>query len=181
MTKRRFFRVFITIMMACLCLSGQAMAVQSDQGQVIIAEEIKSLSAAVDKLTSQIAQQAGDSKEAAKLRKLDIAIAYLNFRSRRIEMFELDLQAKRTSRNRIDDLLEQFKREEDNLSLSFDPNQRNDLERAREELQFRKQAIKDRQRRLDEEIILLENRIMDMQSQIDSVESFVQKNLEFYR
>ncbi len=96
-------------------------------------------------------------------------------------MFEQDLQASRTNRNRIEDVLEQFQREEDNLSLAFDSNQQEDLERAREELHFRKQAIKDRQNRLDEEIILLENRVMDMQSQIDSVENFVQKNLEFYR
>lgn len=181
MTKRDFSRVFISIMMACICSGGQAMATQIDQGQIILADEIKALSAAVDELTSQIARQTGDSKEDAKLRKLDIAIAYLNFRSRRIEMFERDLQAKRTIRNRTEDLLEQFQREEDNLPLAFASNQQNDLERAREELQFRKQTIKDRQSRLDEEIILLENRIMDMQSQIDSVETFVQKNLEFYR
>ena len=55
------------------------------------------------------------------------------------------------------------------------------MQRAREELRFRQQAIKARASRLDEEIILLENRIMDMQSQLDSVESFVQKNLEVYR
>jgi hypothetical protein len=48
-----------------------------------------------------------------------------------------------------------------------------------DELGFRRQAVKDRISRTDEEIILIENRIMEMQSQIDSVESFVQKNLEF--
>jgi len=181
MKKISLVGVFISIMMACICLSDQVIAAEIDQGQVIIADEIKALSAAVDNLTRQIAQQTGDAKEAGKLRKLDIAIAYLNFRSRRIEMFEQNLQASRTNRNRIVDVLEQFQREEDNLSLAFDSNQQEELERAREELRFRKQAIKDRQNRLDEEIILLENRVMDMQSQIDSVENFVQKNLEFYR
>jgi chromosome segregation ATPase len=94
-------------------------------------------------------------------------------------MFERDLQSARTSRNRLDDILEQFQREEDSLSQAFDPNQRDVMQRAREELSFRRQTIKDRLSRKDEEIILLENRIMEMQSQIDSVESFVQKNLEF--
>lgn len=162
-----------------LCLSSQTLAAQLDPGEAKIADEIKTLSAAVDNLTRQLAKQVGSSEEETSLRKLDIAIAYLNFRSRRIEMFERDLQAARTSRNRLEDLLEQFQREEENLPQSFDTSQQESLQRAREELRFRRQAIKDRRNRLDEDMILLENRIMDMQSQIDSVESFVQKNMEF--
>lgn len=181
MKKRTLLGITISIMMACTCFSKQAIALDIDHGQVIIADEIKALSLAVDNLTRQIAQQAGGAKEETTLRKLDIAIAYLNFRSRRIEMFERELQTTRGHRNRIEDVLGQFQREENNLSQAFASNQQDELQRAREELRFRQQAIKDRGNRLDEEIILLENRIMDMQSQIDSVESFVQKNLEFYR
>jgi len=48
----------------------------------------------------------------ASLRKLDIAFAYLNFRSRRIEMFEHDLQLARNIRNRLNDVLELFRRED---------------------------------------------------------------------
>jgi predicted nucleic acid-binding Zn-ribbon protein len=177
------FRNLSTIIIAgviCLCTSSHALAVEVSHGEVIIADEIKALSAAVDKLTRQIAKQKGSQQEETTLRKLDIAIAYLNFRSRSIEMFERDLQSARASRNRIEDVQEQFQREEDNLSQAFDSNQQEELERAREELRFRQQAIKDRSDRLEEEIILLENRIMDMRSQIDSVENFVQKNLQFY-
>lgn len=181
MNKRALTRIIIGGMVVCLCLSSQATASEIDQGEVIIADEIKSLTAAVDKLTAQMSKQAVDSKEAVTLRKLDIAISYLNFRSRRIEMFERDLQSTRANRNRIEDAMEQFRREEDNLSQAFDSNQQENLQRAREELRFRRQAINARANRLDEEIILLENRIMDMQSQLDSVESFVQKNLDVYR
>jgi predicted nucleic acid-binding Zn-ribbon protein len=181
MSKRTLIGVLISVMMACTCLTNPAIAVEIDHGQVIIADEIKALSIAVDNLTRQIIRQAGETKEDSTLRKLDIAIAYLNFRSRRIEMFERELQTTRAHRNRIEDVLEQFKREENNLSQSFTSNQQDELQRAREELRFRQQAINDRRDRMDEEIIMLENRIMDMQSQIDSIESFVQKNLEFYR
>ena len=180
MNLRNLPAILITAMI-CLGTGSQALAAEVTHGQVIIADEIKALSAAVDNHTKQIAQQAGSAKEDATLRKLDIAIAYLNFRSRRIEMFERELQSTRAHRNRIEDVLEQFKREENNLGQSFDSNQQDELQRAREDLRFRQQAIKDRGDRMDEEIILLENRILDMQSQIDSVESFVQKNLEFYR
>lgn len=181
MKKRALLKTVTIVMITCSCFSSQAFAVEIDHGQVIIADEIKALSAAVDNLTRQITQQANGAHEEATLRKLEIAIAYLNFRSRRIEMFERDLQSARASRNRIEDVLEQFQREENNLPQAFASNQQDELQRAREELRFRQQAVKDRGNRLDEEIILLENRIMDMQSQIDSVEGFVQKNLEFYR
>jgi hypothetical protein len=149
----------------CHCFTSQSMATEQDISAALVADELKTLSNAVDNLSRQIAKQSGNAEEETTLRKLDIAIAYLNFRSRRIEMFERDLQSSRASR----------------LSQSFDSNQQESMQKAREELRFRQQAIKDRGSRLDEEIILLENRIMDMRSQIDSVESFVQKNLQFYR
>ncbi len=171
--------IFFGILVICFCLSSNAIAAQNDMNDTLIAEELKALSTSINGLAKQLESQAGNARKDTTLRKLDIAIAYLNFRSRRIEMFERDLQSARTSRNRLDDILEQFQREEDSLSQAFDPNQRDVMQRAREELSFRRQTIKDRLSRKDEEIILLENRIMEMQSQIDSVESFVQKNLEF--
>ena len=174
-------RMLMGTIIICLCLTSQATATEKEMSTAMIADELKTLSNAVDNLSRQIARQEGATEEETTLRKLDIAIAYLNFRSRRIEMFERDLQSARTSRNRIEDVLEQFQREENSLSQSFESNQQEAMQRAREELRFRQQAIKDRGSRLDEEIILLENRVMDMRSQIDSVESFVQKNLEFYR
>ncbi|MEJ2520413.1 MAG: hypothetical protein P8Y91_08735, partial [Desulfuromonadales bacterium] len=70
-----------------------------------------------------------------------------------------------------------IERERQALKLQREDEAR--LQKAREDVHFRQQALKDRLSRLDEEIILLQNRIMDMQSQIDSVESFVEKNLVF--
>ena len=181
MIHRKLLRILMGAIIIGLCFTSQAMATEQDMSAALVADELKTLSNAVDNLSRQIAKQSGNSEEETTLRKLDIAIAYLNFRSRRIEMFERDLQSSRASRNRIEDVLEQFQREENSLSQSFDSNQQDAMQKAREELRFRQQAIKDRGSRLDEEIILLENRIMDMRSQIDSVESFVQKNLQFYR
>ncbi len=172
-------RILFGGMAIYLCLSSNVMASQHDMGEAMLTEELRALSTAVDNLTQQITQQAGAEQQDTTLRKLDIAIAYLNFRSRRIEMFEQDLQSTRANRNRLNDLLEQYQLEEKNLSQSFDSNQREALQKANEELGFRLQVVKDRVSRLDEEIILLENRIMDMQSQIDSVENFVEKNLTF--
>jgi hypothetical protein len=51
--KRTLIGIVISVMMACSCFSNQAIAVEIDHGQVIIAEEIKALSASVDNLTRQ--------------------------------------------------------------------------------------------------------------------------------
>ena len=179
MNTNRLTSVLLGVLAFSLCLPGNTMAAQHNIEEAMIARELKTLSAAVDNLAQQIARQAGNEQQDTTLRNLDIAIAYLNFRSRRIEMFEQDLQAVRSNRNRLDDVLEQFQREEESLSNAFDANQREAMQRARDELSFRRQVVKDRISRMNEEVILLENRIIDMQSQIDSVESFVQKNLEF--
>lgn len=172
-------KILLCILALCLCLSSNASAAQNDMNDAMIAKELRALSTSINGLVQLMEAQAAGASKDITLRKLDIAIAYLNFRSRRIEMFERDLQSARTSRNRLDDLQEQFQNEEENLSQSFDSSQKDAIQRAREELKFRQRALKDRISRLDEQIILLENRTMDMQSQIDSVESFVQKNLVF--
>ena len=179
MQTRNSARILLCFLALCLCLSSNVVAAQNDLDDAMIAEELRALSTAINSLAQQMETQAAGASKDITLRKLDIAIAYLNFRSRRIEMFERDLQTARTSRNRLDDLQEQFQNEEENLSQSFDSSQKDAMQRAREEMQFRQRALKDRINRLDEQIILLENRTMDMQSQIDSVESFVQKNLDF--
>ncbi|MDH3999072.1 MAG: hypothetical protein OET90_09580 [Desulfuromonadales bacterium] len=140
-------------------------------------QELRLLAQSIDNLTRQL-KVGANATEQRKLHQLDIAIAYLNFRSRRIEMFERELQSNRAMRNRLSDSLAQFQQEEDNLPQFFDGNQQEELRRAKSELELRKKMISDRLNRIDEEIILLENRIMEMQDQIDSVESFVQKNLD---
>ena len=177
MKTRRSIKILLGGLAFCLCLHSNTIAAPNDRPEAMIAEELSTLSKSIDRLTEQMATQAESTRKDTTLRKLDVAIAYLNFRSRRIEMFERDLQSARTGRNRLDDVLEQLQREEENLSQTYN-NQNDTMQRAHEDLKFRRLAVKDRINRMGEEIILLENRIMDMQSQIDSVESFVSRNLE---
>jgi chromosome segregation ATPase len=161
-----------------LSFTAPVFASQQNLSEGPVADELRGLADAIDNLTRLLNSKSQEQDQSTRLRKLDIAISYLNFRSRRIEMFERELQTTRASRNRLEDVLEQFSREEENLPQMFDGN-RESMKRAQEELAMRRQVLKGRISRMEEEIILLENRIMDMQSQIDSVESFVQKNLEF--
>lgn len=173
-------KMILFVVLASLFGAGNADAFeQSSSASAILAEELSGLAKAIDNLAQQITKETDSAEQGTSLRKLDIAIAYLNFRSRRIEMFERDLQAAKTGRNRLDDALENFRLEDKKLQEIFDDSQKEALRRARDEMEVRQQAIKLRMSRMDEEIILLENRIMEMQSQIDSVESYVQKHLEF--
>jgi len=172
-------RGLLCILTICLCMNSNANATQNHTDDTLIARELRTLSATIADLAKQMQKQAELAHKDTALQQLDIAIAYLSLRSRRIEMFERELHSSRSNRNRLETALEQIQSEEDGQPQTFDTSQREIRQRASEELNFRRRIVKDRINRLDEEIILLENRIMDMQSQIDSVESFVQKNLEF--
>lgn len=178
MTITTVTKTIITGFLLFLSLSVPAFAAQHNLSEALVADELRSLAASIDNLTRLLNSRSQEEGQTTKLRKLDIAISYLNFRSRRIEMFERELQNTRATRNRLEDVQEQFHREQENLSQTFDGNQEA-MKRAQEELTLRRQVIKGRISRMDEEIIMLENRVMDMQSQLDSIESFVQKNLEF--
>lgn len=178
MTRTAIFKTLLLSFLLIAAFTLPATAAQDSLSSEMVAQELRLLSESIENLTRQLETNAGGDDQETSLRKLDIAISYLNFRSRRIEMFERDLQSSRAARNRLEDVLDQFSREEESLAQTFDGNPDN-IERAREELAMRRQVIKTRLSRMDEEIILLENRIMDMQSQIDSVESYVQKNLDF--
>ena len=171
-------KVFLVSFILVASLTAPAIAAEQVASDTLVAQELHSLASSIDNLAKLLIERPAELDQETRLRKLDIAISYLNFRSRRIEMFERDLQSSRSTRNRLEDVLNQFQREEENLAQTFDGNPDN-ISRAREELEMRREVIKTRISRMDEEIILLENRIMDMQSQLDSVEDYVQKNLEF--
>jgi len=178
MLKPLFCKVLVIFFLLGAGLVTPAVSAQQELSDALVARELRTLADSIDNLTKILNEKAKEGDQDSRLRKLDIAISYLNFRSRRIEMFERELQSSRTARNRLEDTLNQFDREEETLAEMLDGNPDN-IQRAKEELSLRRQLIKGRLSRMDEEIILLENRIMDMQSQIDSVENYVQKNLEF--
>jgi hypothetical protein len=169
MQKIKFVAIVLFLALSCLPRAGVA---ATEQGL----DEIRALTSAVERLADQMKAQNSDDLE---LRKLEIAIAYLNFRSRRIEMFERDLQGARTKRKLMDDILDKLQREEDSLPSGFAPGQKEVREKALKSLDLRRKAVFDRIERIDEEIIMLENRVGEMQSQLDDIEDFVRKHLNF--
>lgn len=170
--------IIVGLLLGC-SLSTSAEAAQEKSTDALLAGELRSLSASINNLAARLGNSAGEAGQDTTLRKLDIAIAYLNFRSRRIEMFERDLQSMRSSRNRLEDMLGQLRQEEENLVQAFGNSPHDVMQQAKEDMAFRRKVIRDRIERFDSEIIMVENKVLDMQSQIERVEDYVQKNLKF--
>lgn len=167
----------------CTGFLGKDLASAADlRGDDRLANEIRMLAAAIDRLAALYEEGKRQAEQDALSHKLDTAIAYLNFRSRRIELLEQDLQELKISRDRLDTFLIQIVEKENLLEAQA----RNstigstaEIEKARKEHDLRVKMVQERLDRVDRETIILENKIQELQDEISSVESFVQRNLEF--
>lgn len=126
-------------------------------------------------------QTSNERREERQLRKLEIAISYLNFRSRRIELLDQDLNVMKSDQRRIEDALNTWQEREDLLLREIEgkpSEQREDLELSLKELQLRIKGLEQRRDSLEEEIIIQKNRIVDLQDELTAVESYVQQHLK---
>ena len=170
----------IVILLFCLLCARPAAAELDQANAEIIALEIRNLSTSVDRLTRLLYDQAVQEQNDKVLRKLDIAVAYLNFRSRRIETLQRDLQNTRSTRTRMEDISRQMevRLEELEQQAADQPGPSDALEINRDEIRQQLAMLKKRSARLDTEILDYENNLAELQSQLDSVESFVERHLE---
>ncbi len=141
----------------------------------IISLEIRNLSTSVDRLTELLYSQTQQNSQQTILRKLDIAVAYLNFRSRRIEQLERDKQRSNTSRTRFEDIIRQW---EQRIEQIEEQTGNNKDRLSKQEVQEQLKMLKQRLTRVDSELLEYDNKIIELQSQIDSVEDFVERHLE---
>ena len=171
------YRFIPLLMLLCSLLPSSASA--SDEAE-LIALEIRNLSASVDRLTQLLYQQAEKKQEDEVLRKLDIAVAYLNFRSRRIEMLERDRQNNQSIKNRLEDFIQQMESRIEQLdeTESTDPEEIEKNKRTREETQEQLKMMKLRLERIDEKLFSYDNQILELRNQLDDVEGFVERHLE---
>lgn len=147
-----------------------------------LADEIGKLTAAIERL-AELQESVRDQEEQEALsRRLDTAIAYLNFRSRRIEMLEQDLQEMRVSRNQMDTILIQMDEKGQLLiaeSRSGTIGSTAEAAKVRQEHEMKIKLVQKRMHQMDQELMLLEIKIQELQEEISSVESFVQRHLQF--
>ncbi len=152
-----------------------------ERGDEALAAEIHRLSDSLARMQDILTSQQESAEEQLRLQKLNAAIGYLNFRSRRIETLERDLQSTRNVKIRIEDLLEQLAQQEEQLDADSQSSlnaKDGDRRQARLSLERQRSMLKKRMATVDGEIVEMETRLYDLQKQIEGLESFVEKNLK---
>ncbi|BCA79206.1 hypothetical protein [Desulfuromonas sp. AOP6] len=169
--------VFIVAVFWCLQVSAVVQAATDDA----LAQEIRHLADSIRQLEAGLQAQQETLDEQLVLQKLNVAIGYLNFRSRRIEVMERDLQTSRAQKQRMEDVLLQLEQKDELLEAESQTGidrRVPDIRQSREEIAVQRSMLKQRVERIESEIVEMETRIYALQSQIDSVESFVEKHLK---
>lgn len=165
----------------CLLLLPFSPAVAAEP-KAVAPVPVEALTVAVNRLAAALetGQKSASNKES--LEKLNLAIAYLSFRSRRIESLERDITTMKNSRTN----LEEAQKTWNERILALEERQRqspggmsDDLSRMIEDAKTQLTAFKERQSRLGEEIIQLENRNYELQREISVIEKFVERQLNF--
>lgn len=167
----------VLLVVSALVFSLPAQAADND-----LAASIDRLTATVDKLVQQ--KQAGESSlgQDEQLRRLSLAIAYLDYRSRRLEALEQEMSGNRDAQARLEDFMHQVERREDALEERLRDNPQlpqAEAEKSRKELEEQKKLVTDRAARIDGKLIQLDNEIAELKAQLVPVERFVQDNLRF--
>lgn len=140
--------------------------------------DISQMTRSLDGLIRLLKAQQSRNDQAVELQKLEIAISYLNFRSRRIEAKEKELQGMRESRDRMKEMFSEIKaqaeqHEEDSKELrSLQSKQPSFAERFIQPAQWQQRIDK-----IESEIITLESEIRALSTNLAEIDSYVKKNL----
>ncbi|NOQ52341.1 MAG: hypothetical protein GQ578_09030 [Desulfuromonadaceae bacterium] len=167
---------YLFLLTCCVFLPFQSSADDRDTAE-IIALEIRNLSTSVDRLTQLFYEQGQKKNQDVVLRKLDIAVAYLNFRSRRIEMMERDLRRTESGKTHLEDIIRQWEQRLEQLE-DEDSTARPQGGFSKEDAQQQLKRLQQRLARTENEIIEDNNRILELRHQLDDVENFVERHLE---
>ena len=171
----------LLLLLICVSLFSQSAAADDKLADAeLIALEIRNLSTSVDRLTNLLYDHAQQRNQEEILRKLDIAVAYLNFRSRRVEVLERNLLNSRNTKTRLEDSIRQWEKRVRDLE---DPSKTNASGRANPERQAEegKEQLKILRQRLvpmETEIVDGENHLLELRDQLNSLENYVEKYLQ---
>lgn len=142
----------------------------------------EALTVAVNRLATALEAEQKSATSKETMEKLNLAVAYLSFRSRRIEMVERDITALKNSRTIIEEAQKTWNDRITALEERLKESQGGigeELNRMIEEAKNQLTALKDRQSRLGDDIVQLENRNYELQREISTIEKFVERHLAF--
>lgn len=139
------------------------------------------LTAELQKLNQSLLGLQQLMKEQLAANRLNTAIAYLNFRSRKIEVLERDLEHMKKEKDRMQGMLDELGLKSGRLAEEKrnNPNLTDqDFLAAQKELEHRRELIKKRIAEVETEILTVDIKVSELRSQIDSIERYVQDHLK---
>jgi len=143
---------------------------------------VEALTAAVNRLAAALEAEQKNASDKESMEKLNLAIAYLSFRSRRIEALERDITAMKNSRTNLEEAQKTWN---ERISALEERQKQNpggvseELSRMIEDARTQLAVFKERQSRVGDEIVQLENRNYELQREISVIEKFVESRLAF--
>lgn len=179
----RSIRLISLMSVVCLFVASISLAETTapESPEPLPVDSVERLAKAVENLSRILEKQTDSSVENKNLRKLDIAISYLNFRSRRIELMERDLNMSKNELNRYQDgmnvwseRIEQINRDMAGKSLE----EQKELEQRKAEMEMRFKGFEQRISNIEEDIIIQENQISELMGDLGSVEDYIQQHLD---
>jgi hypothetical protein len=149
-----------------------------------IALEVFQMTQSMDELMQLLKEGKTQSDSAAELQKLEIAVTYLSFRSRRIESKEQDLRDRKLARDRMQELVTKIKDNPEQWERFDRTAQRqSQIQPTSQEspVDYRLRQLEERIETLDSEIITLEMEVTDLNRELSDFEAYVQKKLELIK
>lgn len=150
---------------------------QSDQVKDL-ESEVLLMKRSFDELFQLLKSQQNKTDE---LQKLQIAVTYLSFRSRSIELKEYDLRQRKETRARIEDIITKIEEDPDEWDkndktfLSNNPGQSSSNEARPSERRIK--LLQERIESLDTDILKAELEIQEVKEGLAVYEAYVQKKL----
>lgn len=161
-----------------LCAPAQEIT-PAEQSNIV--REVGRMTQSLDKLIRLLKEQHSNNARADELQKLEIAVSYLNFRSRRIEAKEQDLKGKKEYRDRLEEMIAKLKEQAQKRERSSENAQGSQPTLSSYSKQIADSRLKQYQQRietLESETIILDIEIMDLVKGLSELESYVEKNLK---
>jgi len=143
---------------------------------------VEALTAAVNRLAAVLEVEQKNDADKESLEKLNLAVAYLSFRSRRIEALERDITSMKNTRTNAEEAQKTW----NERILALEERQKQspggiseDLNRMIEDAKGQMTILKDRQSRLGDEIVQRENQNYELQKEISVIEKYIERHLDF--
>ena len=146
-----------------------------------VAQSLDRLGRSLDRLAAAVEALSQESVERDKLDRLNLAIAYLNLRTRRIELLQQDIVTFQNRRERAQETLIAWQnriRELDAMRQNGPLSNPSETRLEHQKAQTQSDILTNRVSSYNDQISLTQNMVYELQSQLLEIEAFVQKHLD---